>query len=253
MANAERQAIVTMERELKRHFDLASLVHQAIGTAVNLMPDNQVPVSARVCTALLCRLSNDIECASKLATQGYPMQAATIASAMYEVAYTIVSVGSDDIIAGKWAAHDDPCRSFETVYRLTELGTGKIAPILHLSGAERANRVRSQYKVYRQLCMAKHSSRLLQQGVGHQVEQDTIIARNGADASEGAVRVAWFAMEQAICLACLACASFVESHLAAENRGNLMLLFERIFQERDALIRCAAERWGTEDPFPDKW
>ena len=121
-----------------------------------------------------------------------------MAASMYEVAHCIGYVGSDDSRAEAWVKHDDPTRPFRNIRSLTE----DIAKDLGMSNPAEASEV--QYRVYRQLCLAKHSNPLLQKDHGHYADDEAIVAMNGPDSSDASVRVDRFAFEHATRLTILA-------------------------------------------------
>lgn len=115
---AELQAMETLDVQLRDH---ASLTEQAFNLTAEIigripeMPLHEVSQSRKVLTALLVRLSNDLRSAALLALRGYPIQAAALVGSMYEVAYTIAYIGSDDTLAQEWIDHDDPTKLFRQV------------------------------------------------------------------------------------------------------------------------------------------
>jgi len=239
-----------LQPELGEHLQLAAMAFNLIGLAVNLAPEvpqSQLRPSRGVSTCLLVRLSNDIRCAIKLAVQGYPLQTASLISSAYEVAYTIAAIGSDDELAQEWAEHDDPTRLFRKVEDLTR------AWFQWLGVDDPQKQAKNAYLRYRQLCLAKHSNPLLQGQHGHRVTEDEILAINGPDESEQGIRESWFALETAVHLSCIALTSFVDNHVAPEERARMVDLVNQMGAGRQQLARKAMERWGNEDPFPGRW
>ena len=53
-----------------------------------------------------------LRCAALLAHRGYVVQACRLVASMYEVAFTLAFIGSDDGLAQEWVDHDHPTRSF---------------------------------------------------------------------------------------------------------------------------------------------
>jgi hypothetical protein len=45
---------------------------------------------------------------------------------MYETAYTIAAIGSDDVLADEWINHDDPMRPYKSARQLTREGLAKL-------------------------------------------------------------------------------------------------------------------------------
>ena len=110
-----------------------------------------------------------------------------------------------------------------------------------------------EYRVYRQLCMAKHANPLFQMQHGLQLHGDKVLAMNGPDTSEAATKAAWFALEHAAGFGYVALASLVNNHIDSEDREDCLKKVIAIGAARKELEAAAKGRWGTEDPFPGKW
>ena len=250
LGQAEVQAMDTLDAQFRDHALLTEGAFNLIGEVLGRTPETslrEVSQSRKVLTALLARLSNDLRSAALLSLRGYPIQAAALVASMYEVAYTIAYIGSDDSLAQEWIDHDDPTRLFHQVKDLTK----KVLAKLGVPDVER--QTDRQYRVYRQLCMAKHVNPLFQMQHAYQLRDGHVVSMNGPDTSESAIRAAWFALEHATRLGFLAVASYVESHISIDQRGDLKNKIETIGARSQELARKAAQRFGTEDPFPGKW
>jgi hypothetical protein len=57
--------------------------------------------------------------AALVAPRGYALQALTLVGSIYETAYTIAAIGSDDVLADEWINHDDPTRPYKNARHLT--------------------------------------------------------------------------------------------------------------------------------------
>jgi hypothetical protein len=110
-----------------------------------------------------------------------------------------------------------------------------------------------EYRVYRQLCMPKHSNPLFQKHHGLIFTHDEVIAMNGPNISENSIKASWFALEHAVRLSYIALSSFINNCLSAENNDDLIEQVKLIGVRRKELEAEAIQRWGTEDPFPGKW
>lgn len=247
---AERQAMSILVTELNGHLALTEKAFNLIGVAVSSLPEvaiRDVSQSRKVATALLVRLSNDLRSTALLAPRGYTLQAATLVASIYETAYTIAAIGLDDCLADEWINHDDPTQPFRKVLDLTRAGLAK------LGVPNVAAQATTEYRVYRQLCLAKHVNPLLQTQHGYRFEGKNVAAMNGPDLSEPAVRTAWFALEHAAGFTFIALASFISNQIPPEKKPALMKGAEAIGAGRKALEASAKARWGTEDPFAGKW
>lgn len=248
--HAEIQAMDTLDPLLRDHALLTEEAFNLIGEALARVPDKPVAEmsqSRKVVTSLLVRLANDFQCAALLALRGYPVQAAALVACMYEVAYTIAHIRSDDALANAWIKHDNPTKQFYPIRLLTK-------EVLMKLGAQDAEKQTDlQYRVYRQLCMAKHSNPLFQMQHGYQLRNGNVVVMNGPDTSKSAIRAAWFSLEHAARLSFLSVAAYVESHVPINEQGDLKSKIKKIGAESQRLSIKAAEKFGVEDPFPNKW
>lgn len=84
---------------LHDHAVLTERAFNLIGNAMSRLPEFHLPEvsqSRKLVTALLLRLSNDLRAAALLALRGYPLQATALVASMFEVAYCVAYIGSDD-------------------------------------------------------------------------------------------------------------------------------------------------------------
>ena len=78
--------------------------------------------SVKVAINLLVRLTNDLRSVSILAMMGYHTQAAVLVASMYETAFTILFINSDNALADQWINHEEPTRPFHNVWEMTKTG-----------------------------------------------------------------------------------------------------------------------------------
>lgn len=250
LEEAEREAQQQLNLELNHHLELTGNAFNLISEAVSKIPEQPIsnmPQSLKVSVALINKLSNDLRTASLLSLLGYPTQATGIVASLYESAFTIAYIGTDERLAQEWIDHDDPTRPFANVRKITRLGLAK----LRVPNLEQ--QTSTEYRVYRQLCMAKHANPLYQMQHGYQLVGGNVTGFNGPDTSGSAIRAAWFALEHAAGLAFIALASFISDHVPHERRPELTEKLKEIGRARKTLEERAKARWGTEDPFPEKW
>ncbi len=250
LGEAERQAQEYLNIELDDHLKLTQAAFNLISNAVSEIPEQAVrsmPQSLKVSVALINKLSNDLRTASLLALLGYPIQAAEVVASLYEAAFTIAHIGADERLAQEWINHDDPTKPFTNTRTMTRSGLAKLAV------TDLGKQTSKQYLAYRQLCMAKHANPLVQMQHGFQLVSGDVLAFNGPDTSEPAVRAAWFALEQSASLAFFALASFISNHVPPERQPELFDKLEDIARVRKELNERAIARWGPEDPFPGRW
>jgi len=248
LGDAERRAMKVLEAELSKHAALTELIFNVIGMVLSRAPETpirNVPQSRKVVTNLFIRLSNDLRSASLLALRGYPVQAASLVASIYEVAYTMVAIGRDNKIAQQWIDYDDPTQLFRKIKTLTRDGLAKLG-VLNRCQAD------TEYCVYQQLCMAKHANPRFQRQHGYQLKNRNVVAVNGPDVSQAAIRAAWFALENSARLAFIALKSFVENYIAPEVPDDLMKQVKTIDAALNELKTAGIARYGNKDPLPGK-
>ena len=250
LGEAEQQASDELRPVLAAHSSVSERAFNTVGLVLGAAPElphAQVRLSRKVATVLMVRLSNDLRGVALLALRGYSLQAAALAASMFEVAHCIGYIGSDDSRAEAWVNHQDPTKPFRSVKSLTE----DVAKDLGLDDPAKASAV--QYRVYRQLCLAKHSNPLLQKDHGHYANEEAVVAMNGPDTSEESTRVARFSLEHATRFTILSLASFLDHHVPDEKRKPLVERLGQIQQEVKSLAQAAIAAYGNDDPFPGEW
>jgi hypothetical protein len=249
LADVERDAAQTLEPELREHGLLNQRVFNAIGEAANLgaeLPLSQVSQARKVAMVLLLRMRDDLRCAGLLALRGYQLQACSLVASIYEAAFAIAAIDSDDDLAQEWIDHDDPNHPFRQALPLTETALRKLgiqAPEKHAA---------RRYLVYRQLCLAKYLNPAFQRQRGLKLSGRQMTVKSGPDTSDEGIREAWFALEHAAGLAFVATASFVQNHVPERSRAELVEKLKTIEVDVSSLSAKARQRWGTEPPFK-KW
>lgn len=247
---AEQKAATQLKAELSKHVETIEAAFNLIGKTVSTLPErplHQIATSQMVASNLLIRIANDLRCVANLTSLGYPLQALTVCTATYESAFTVAYIASDEALAKAWCNHQDPKSSFCDVWTLTVGGLQK------LGVTDAKNQAGGDYKAYRQLCWAKHINPLLQIQYGLQQVGKDVLAQNGPDLTEVAVRSAWWVLDRAIRLAYISLASFVNSHIPEESRGTLPDEINSLGSARQQLAKTAIKRWGNEDPFERNW
>ncbi len=254
LSDAERRAALELEPQLREHLTLTTNAYNLIGRVLERAPRGtlaELPTSLRVAIKLLLRLANDVHGAEILVLRGYPLQAATLVASVYEVAFAAAFIGDDDRLAQEWADHDDPTHPFRGAKEMTRVVIEKLG--IPNAGTQ----TEEFFRVYRQLCLAKHANPLLESRIGVDLRTDLVVHSNGPDTSERAVQVAWFALQHAAGLVFIALVDFRGSHLLkycdSEILSALGQALVAIGVDRERLQAAAVARWGTRDPFPGKW
>jgi hypothetical protein len=250
LPDAEREALKVLEPELFRHGKLTEDAFNLIGVTLGRVPEQpfrEISLPQKVTTSLLIQISNDLASSSMLAFRGYAVQSVTIVSSMFETSYCIATIGSDQAMAQRWADHDDPTRPFMKVKDMIICG------LRNFDHPDPKAQAEIEYRVYRQLCMAKHSNPLFQMLHGYFFSRDEVIAMNGPNTSENFIRASWFALEHAAAVSFIALMSFITNHLSVKENKDLLNQVVSIGDRREELENLGKKRWGTVDPFPGKW
>lgn len=244
---AESHTALTPELADSRKF--LSLVVELIGkSALTLRREDlaQNNSATRVAVLLGIRLINDARGVSLLARLGYGMQAAALASSIYEIAYTLAYIGADNALAEQWFDHDKVlCTPFGDILKVTKGGLSKLGIP--------EQKAFTEYQIYSQLCMAKHGNPLLQQLHGLKVSSETVTPQSGPDISDASIRLCRFALEMSGSSILIALQSFISNHAPNEARAELQSYHQMLQQECLKLRQSAIKRWGNEDPNPGKW
>ena len=219
LENAEREALRILDSELSRHGKLNMQAFNLVGITLGCLPEQNIqdiPLSQKIATSLLVHISNDLRTSSLLALGGYAVQAVTIVSSMFESAYCIAAIGSNQSSAQKWVNHDDPTRSFMGVKTMVKQG------LINLGHPNVEKQTEIEYRVYSQLCMAKHANPLFQMEHGYIIQDGNVVSINGPNTSENTIRAAWFAMEHATALTYIALMSFIKFHLLSQKKDDIL-------------------------------
>lgn len=249
---SERTAAEKIGAALPDHFSLAVFVFNLAGETAEQVPDDdrrQTDWAMKVAGHLLLRVSDDLRSASIVARQGYPLQAASLVAGLWEMALSVVHVGTDRDRAIQWMEHMEPT---STPWRPKALCKSLVERVQVPSPTEEAQA--RLYRVYTQLCMAKHGHPQLQMQHVDTSEPGVIGVRNGPDFSERALRTIAFALLHGARLTLIAQGQFVIDHLP-RNETTVGLLAKRKWLDNKAkdLNQQGADRWTGTDPFPGKW
>lgn len=247
LTKGEGAAARVLDPEAEAHIalcaDTVSLIEESIEAVLSRW-DAVDSIAARVNIALLVRLCQDLRAASMLARIGYSTQALVIVASTFEIAFTMLYVGSDEGRAEAWRDHDDPTKPFRTVRSL-------VNTVVQEQGAPEEV-AEGHYRIYRQLCMGKHGNPLFTIDHSFQERDGKTLIYVGPSFEESAVRAVQFALEQAAGLAGAAAREFMLSF----GGDKVMALADRLeeLDERWKALRDEAiARWGTDDPFPGRW
>ncbi len=250
----EKLARREMQGKITEHLELNAFTINTISFVLGSpspISFQELKQSSKVVFMLLNRMSNDIRTAGLLSWHGYTMQAGAVIADCHESAFSILYVGADDALAQKWIDHQDPTRMpFGDVNSITRKGLeNRKVPNVQ-------EQTQKEYRCYRQLCWAKHANPILQKWHGLKVEGNQIGVFNGPDTSDEAIRMASWVLEHAAHLAYLALTGFVENHrnhILSERIMEAVQRIEALGAKKSEISTTSIQRWGDNDPFPDKW
>lgn len=241
-----------MAAELKEHIKVTTDAFDLMGmllTHLEIPKDREAPPAVFAMAFLGTRLANDLHCAEGVVATAYPAQALAIVSSMYESAWTMAYIGSDDLVATAWRDWDDPTRTFRDAWSLTRGGLIKLGVPL----VEAHRRCADEYRLYSQVKMGGHTNPLLERKLGVVRTGTDVLRQNGPDTSDDGIRAAWFAMVVAIHVSFMAMSGLVESNLSGKAPGDLLQQLIDIKTKGENLGAQFAKRWPPDDPFTGKW
>ncbi|MEK4351323.1 hypothetical protein MKX41_10785 [Paenibacillus sp. FSL R5-0475] len=221
-----------------------------ISTAVSLIPTmnlNDVSISLKVVNSLLMKSINDLRVIWLLSTKGYSIQAATVASSLYESAFNLAYIGNSDSLARIWNNHNDTTNTpFGSIKKITSEAIKKQSPenFISISNVE--------YSKYSQLCMAKHANPINQKNHVYKYEEGTIIADSGPEASNHSIRVTCFSIVTSLGFIGYAIVSYVNEHLASYNTAELVSEFDELGKYHTMLYDQFQAKWGIPNTLPEE-
>ena len=148
-----------MEPELRDYVDVLGKAYNLLGEIVEASNVNQLSLSAKVQVMLAARLQEDLRSVDLTASLGYALAALTHASVVREVAYGMMYLDSDDR-ALAWWAHQKENKAYP------ECGHKDVLRDVLGRRFGRADAVDQEYKVYTDMCLAKHANPVLQREYG---------------------------------------------------------------------------------------
>lgn len=236
-------AALTLPLDTARNCD--GLLRQVVEAALAYEPGSKVK-ARNVTVKLLTRIIRDLRCASILSLQGFPVQALTLVSCIFEVAFTVAYIRDDVERADEWWSYSDPTRPFKVVKEMIE-------DVVERYGQGKKQAVASKYLTYRQLCQAKHAHPELERRFGVENYEDRSVLDAGPSASDVAIRASWFAMTHAAGLTTVAVFPIIEHYMTSDRQTSLLPLVLSINAAVDKQNQFAFEQGWDHDPHPEQW
>jgi hypothetical protein len=183
------------------------------------LPDSEITqtsLASRVSGVLLVRLAADLRASHLVLQSGYPHSAATIASSIYEIAWTLAYIGANDDLAEKWVDHQNEEATFER----RKIIVKAVLENQGYSGNELDEKLKIQEGIYKQLCMFKHGNSITQKLFGYKViETDSEIEFKleiAPDRSDRAIQLTHFVVYEIVRLVLMAVENFTWAHSPRE-------------------------------------
>ncbi|MDN4618424.1 hypothetical protein QCD85_09970 [Paenibacillus sp. PsM32] len=231
-----------LQKELEPYIKGLIKCMEVVGMAVEAHPPiklSQTSSSLKVVQTLLIKSTNDIRSLWILGAKGYSIQAATIASSLFESSIMINYIGDNDDLANEWIKHTNPAGLPKKLGAYTEEVFKKLV-------TDYDSATREQLDVYGILCRAKHGNPTLLKVHYYKLEDDTIVADYGPENGEESIKLTCFSIENSISFMMIALESFINNHLSKFqiDFSNLITKFEETRLYYDELVTTSIKRWG---------
>jgi hypothetical protein len=256
LGDSEREAHTVLAPQLKEHISATERSLNLIATALNIAagpPRARIQPALKATSMLMAQMLNHLRCSMLLSLRGYSAQVCVLTASIYEAAFAVMAIGSDDQVATKWLEHDDPNRSYGEIRRITKAG---LVNVIRLSPApdkiDLEWQTEMNYVVYRQLCWAKHLNPMFVRQYSRR-DSGRGPLFNGPDASEEGLKLASFALGHGAAHAASACAVYFSAYVPSELRTDLIRDWTQLSRDLSSLRERSLKRWGTKNPFPQKW
>ncbi|MEF2967790.1 hypothetical protein V3851_18330 [Paenibacillus sp. M1] len=202
-----------------------------------------------VSNSFLIKMMNDLRVLQIIASKGYAIQSATIASSLYESSFILGYLGDDDQKSRKWINHTDRESINSIIHGIKSLTKNAIRKQTRISGIDIDYKElgNTEYKKYQILCMAKHSNPLIQKEHGFVYEHGTIYGEPGPEASDAAVKLICFSLENSISFVMTGLVTYVNEHLTDYDTRHFVRLFNYTKDYYNKLKEESINRWGSEN------
>lgn len=157
----ERRVSDELRGELEEYDELIGHVSNLLHPVADAFKTLEAPTPvAKLQLLLLVRVLGDLRVCQWAASTGYAMQALTLAASIHELSYAIAYLKDSDERARKWIEHVNDARTYPECGHRNVIS--EVAKHLGLDEQE----TEQEYRIYRELCMAKHGNPLLQKHYG---------------------------------------------------------------------------------------
>ncbi|CAH1216178.1 hypothetical protein [Paenibacillus sp. JJ-223] len=240
---------ITLKKDLEPYVFGIKLAINVVIEAFLIPPEieiTKIRSSRLVSQTLIIKIINDLRTLLIIGTKGYPIQAATIASSLYETSYMLGLLGDDDELSDRWIEHSDPASMsnvIESINKMTKKTIKKQTSDLDIDYDPIS---KAEYKKYQQLCMAKHSNPLIQKHIGIFFENNSFIGEFGPDKTQYALRLICFSLENSIGFVMSGLVNYVNDHLREFDTRQFVSLYNKTADHYKKLRLYSLNKWGSE-------
>lgn len=188
----EQKASEQILPELKEHLDYLDQVYEfcfKVPQALNSKMYNQVSKQLRCQLMILMRITDFLRSIRFLITNGYPEQACTLASSIFELAHTSAYLLHSPEAVDKWFGNTDIQAQMSNL--ICGGGYKKLVE-KNYSYKGFASASDNEFKIYQQLCWMKHSHPVMQ---GLLLKDNRVHFQIGPYTDEKSINHAWFCIE----------------------------------------------------------
>jgi hypothetical protein len=192
--------------------------------------EDEIERSDLVCRLLFYRLM--IFAVSRLAFNGYSLQAATLASSSFESSFMITYVGANNEKAERWFSNPSPFNAsisvkncIEEVFRCN----GLIEPTL-------SSEVSRFYEIYQMLCSVKHFNRSIQTIFQHRFIDEEIRLESGPDAEPRSIWLSSWTLCQFFTFFLIAARTLASCHVSQPSQSDLLNRIAELMKEVNSLV-----------------
>ncbi len=211
--------------------------------------NDKIEESDLVCRNLFYRLMTDIFAISRLAFTGYSLQAATLASSSFESAFVIMYVGANNANAKKWSENPSlthsPLKIKEYIREVMEC-EGLVEQKL----IDETNKF---YKIYQQMCGAKHANVHIQGHFQQRTIEDETRLEYGADSEPRSIWLSAWTLTNFFILFLLSSRAFTASHVIQPKQSELLTNINDLLTQSQQLttdVNNYATQKSIENNFP---
>ncbi len=156
LADREREVGTRMAPSIGEYSAISARVHNLFVRCANGLAGKELSASASVMLLATARVLGDLRVCQWAAAHGYALQAAAVAATVHELAYSAAYIGDSDERAEAWLTHENEKKQYPESGHLSVLQA--VMPRLGVTQAH----AQQEYKIYRELCLAKHGNPVVQ-------------------------------------------------------------------------------------------